>query len=149
MRRQGLALILFLLLAISPAMAVAGTCGTRADRLEDFARCMVPLRGTIGTATVYTSGQYDHDHQQLMSAMASQMVVPQQVMPTMPMPYYGMPVAYGFSPFGAMGSMWGAAFLYGLSAYDNYNPSSYATAYAVSASAYNALYWIGYYASTR
>lgn len=64
------------------------------DKLDDFARCMVPLKGTIGTASVYSSGQYDEDHRKLMSAMASQAVVSPQVMPA------AMPYLNGFySPF--------------------------------------------------
>lgn len=85
--------VLFLAILIvgllAPAGASARTCPTRANNLEDFKGCMVPMRGTIGTAAVYSSGNYDEAHRELMSAMARSNVVPPQVMPTYGMSYPG------------------------------------------------------------
>jgi hypothetical protein len=79
--------------------AMAGSCPIRADSLEAFAGCMAPMRGTIGTTTVYSSGKYDRDNAQLMSAMMRSNVVPQQVIPpsvTQTYPYggYFSPASY-------------------------------------------------------
>jgi hypothetical protein len=93
------ALICIIVFAMFSTSANA-SCPVRADNLQDFARCMVPLKGTIGTASVYSSGKYDHDHQELMAAMASQNTMPPQVMPAdlgMGYPYAGL-----FSPYGYM-----------------------------------------------
>ncbi|MFH1829234.1 MAG: hypothetical protein ABH871_00460 [Pseudomonadota bacterium] len=99
------ALMVLTLLAVWPSSSKAG-CPIRADKLEDFARCMVPLKGTVGTATIYSSGKYDQDHRELMSAMASQAVVPPQVAPIapiMPYPYVGFLSPYGYLPINFTG----------------------------------------------
>lgn len=72
--------VIVLLLAAQTANAQA-RCPIRADRLEDFARCMAPMRGTIGTTTVYSSGKYDRDNAQLVSAMMRSQVVQPHVVP--------------------------------------------------------------------
>ncbi len=86
MKSKYLAALLFLAVTAISSISSAGTCPTRMDRLDDFAACMVPLKGTIGTAAVYSSGQYDEDHRALMQAMASQAVVPPTVIPMAPYP---------------------------------------------------------------
>jgi len=73
---------IFLILLFLPAVAAAGgACPTRANSLEDFRHCMVPMRGTIGTAAVYTSGQYDESHRKLLEAMARGGLVRPQIVP--------------------------------------------------------------------
>lgn len=85
--------VLFLAIMIAglllPAHVSAGVCPTRANSLDDFRGCMVPMRGTIGTAAVYSSGQYDEAHRKLMAAMARSDMVPPQVMPSYGMSYPG------------------------------------------------------------
>jgi hypothetical protein len=80
MRFAGLTLLIAIVLAPVSA-ALAGQCPTVANDHDDIARCMVPLKGTIGTASVYSSGRYDEDHQELMAAMRRTTAVPPQVMP--------------------------------------------------------------------
>jgi hypothetical protein len=74
-------------LAAMPMRSWAG-CATRQDNLEDFARCMAPMKGTIGTTTVYSSGEYDQDHSALISAMMRSDGVPSQVVPASAMIAY-------------------------------------------------------------
>ncbi len=79
------------ILLMSLASTADARCATRADSLEAFAGCMVPMKGTIGTTTVYSSGKYDRDNRRLMSALMRSSVVPRQVMPpsfVQPFPYY-------------------------------------------------------------
>lgn len=84
MRRLVLVLTLLAFSAIALPQAADARCPIRADSLEDFKPCMAPMRGTIGTTTVYDSGKYDRDHAQLVSAMMrSQTVAPQVIAPTM------------------------------------------------------------------
>jgi len=82
-----LAALVMLFCSAIPSIAGAG-CPTRMDSLDNFAACMVPLRGTVGTAAVYSSGQYDEDHRELMQAMGTQAVIPPTVVPLSPYPYY-------------------------------------------------------------
>ncbi len=100
MKNFATALMVLIILVLAPISARAG-CPIRADKLEDFARCMVPLKGTVGTASIYSSGRYDQDHRELMAAMASQAVVPPQVAPTgpaVPYPYLGFLSPFGYLP---------------------------------------------------
>ena len=89
------------LIVFAASAAQAGRCPTRANNLDDFARCMVPLKGTIGTAAVYSSGQYDESHKKLMQAMAMGNVTPPQVMPVTVGTY--PPIAY-YSPYFRFGN---------------------------------------------
>ncbi|MBN1283172.1 MAG: hypothetical protein JXA24_05285 [Proteobacteria bacterium] len=98
----------FALLAATAAFA--GSCPTRGNSLEEFRNCMVPLKGTIGTASVYSSGRYDQSHKALMSAMARGSGVPPQVMPAASVgpypfvgyysPYFRFANAYMYGMFG-------------------------------------------------
>jgi len=115
-----------MLVVVALPAAAAAYCPQRADDLAAFARCMAPLRGAIGTTSVVVNANYDRDHQQLMSAMANQAVVPPQVMPTSPTPYYSVvpySSGYGFNPYasvlGATAAVYGAspAFWYVYSMY--------------------------------
>ena len=81
---------LFLISMLTLSRAGQAGCPSRMDRLDDFAHCMVPMRGTIGTSTVYTPGGYDAANAQLMTAMQNQATVPPQVMPMTPYPQFPM-----------------------------------------------------------
>jgi hypothetical protein len=116
--------------------AAAGTCPVRADSLEAFAGCMAPMRGTIGTTTVYSSGKYDRDHAQLVSAMMRSNVVPRHSMPVsvgQTFPYYGYynPAVYAnlyFANHSSYRNNWFrfASFYY---PYNRYNPNMWIGAY--------------------
>lgn len=119
MKKFAAAMTVLILLALAPISAKAG-CPIRADKLEDFARCMVPLKGTVGTAAIYSSGGYDHDHRELMAAMANQAVIPPQVAPIapiMPYPYLGFLSPYGYLPINFIGHPY------------RYNPFGFASFY--------------------
>jgi len=112
---------IFLILLLAPAGAAAGgACPTRANSLEDFRHCMVPLKGTIGTAAVYTSGQYDESHKKLMQAMARGSTVRPHVVPVST-GYYPPMAAY--SPYFSLATQ----YYYGLgnAAIPYHNPYSY------------------------
>ena len=81
-------LIFFLLiLFISSSALAAGGCPDSAERLEDFAGCMVPMPNGSGMLYRGTLASLHGDgHQALMQAMHTQPVVP-------PHP---MPVPYGY-----------------------------------------------------
>jgi len=137
MRR--LALILAVTALVSAAWvseAGAGSCPIRADSLEAFAGCMSPMRGSIGTTTVYSSGKYDRDNARLMSAMMSSDVVPKHSMPVsvgQTFPYYGYynPAVFANLYFAGNSSYrnnWFrfASFYY---PYNRYNPNMWIGAY--------------------
>jgi hypothetical protein len=137
MRRLAL-FIIFAVLAIVAFVseATAGSCPIRADSLDAFAGCMAPMRGAIGTTTVYSSGKYDRDHAQLVSAMMRSNIVPQQTIPpsvTQTYPYSG-----SYSPAGYMN-----LYIAGHSSYRNnwYRFASFYSPY----SQYNPNMWIGAY----
>lgn len=88
MKRLFIIIMLTLGLLLGLALPVHAGCSVRQDRLEDFARCMVPMKGTIGTTTVYSSGKYDQDHANLISAMMRSDGVPPQVVPAPAMAWY-------------------------------------------------------------
>lgn len=81
---------LFLISCLTLCRAGFADCPSRMDRLDDFAHCMVPMHGTIGTATVYSPGGYDAANAQLMAAMQNQATVPPQVIPMSPYPQVPM-----------------------------------------------------------
>jgi hypothetical protein len=61
-------LIVFLML---PGLSFArGGCPDTADQLEAYARCMVPLRGEIGTAYRGNAFALDPSNQETLSAIA-------------------------------------------------------------------------------
>lgn len=137
MRRLTLILILASLAIFAWASeASAGSCPIRADSLEAFAGCMSPMRGTIGTTTVYSSGKYDRDNAQLISAMMRSSVVPKQVIPpsvTQTYPYggYFSPASYMnlyFAGHSSYRNNWFrfASYYY---PYRNYNPNIWIGAY--------------------
>lgn len=64
-----------------------GGCPDRANRLEDFAGCMAPMRGEMGTVYRGTLADVNGDaHSNLMWAMHNAPVVPPHVMPPSPSP---------------------------------------------------------------
>lgn len=79
----------------------AGGCPESADRLEDFAGCLMPVQG--GARYRGTMANLDRDHQMLLAAMERNPGVPPQVMPP------GVP-AYGPNPWVTFNyAMWNAA----------------------------------------
>ncbi len=137
MKRLVLVLTLLALSAFALPRPADARCPIRADSLEDFRPCMAPMRGTIGTTTVYNSGKYDRDHAQLVSAiMRSQTVAPQVIPPTVgqTFPYS----SYMYSPVA-----WMNLYYAGHSSYQNnwfrfasfyypfnrYNPNMWVSAY--------------------
>jgi hypothetical protein len=104
--------------ALPQAALAAGACPTRMDNLDDFAHCMVPLKGTVGTAAVYASGDYDESHRKLMRAMSLSNVTPPQVIPA------GVPAIGYYSPYFAIGHAMLAGY-YGVRAPYAINPYWY------------------------
>lgn len=114
----GLALIA--ILTIPAVSYAAGGCPRTADRLEDFASCLVETRsGAALRGGSQYSAQLDSDHHELLNALAANSGVPPQVMPPsvpiisapfMPM-YYPVPfypvtranvwlyTGYGMNPY--------------------------------------------------
>jgi len=79
MKRIFLTTIL-LVISISCTAYGAGGCPDTAERLEDFQRCMVPMRGEVGTVYRGTLASLHGDgHAALMYAMHRAPVVPPQV----------------------------------------------------------------------
>ena len=109
-----------LIILLTPAAAFAGACPTRANSLEAFAGCMVPLRGTIGTASVYSSGQYDESARKLMQAMARGSATPPQVIPATVGAYHS--IGY-YSPYFRLASYYYSGL--GLSNVSYHNPYYY------------------------
>lgn len=70
-------------IVISPSIVFAvGGCPQSADRLQDFAGCVVQTRGgaVLGSSSGY-GAHLDDDHRELMGAMSANSGVPPQVMP--------------------------------------------------------------------
>jgi len=92
-------IIIIILFAASLAHA-GGRCPQRADRLEDFANCMVPMRGEVGTVYRGTLADMSGDaHSNLMRVMHNAPVVPPHTMPS----------SYTPVPFGMWNSMMAVA----------------------------------------
>ena len=85
--------VLALLLVLSGT--AQAQCPQRANSLEDFRSCMVPLRGTVGTAIASFPGDMDRYHRDLIAAMEASNVVPPQVMPA----YSGYTPYYPYNPY--------------------------------------------------
>ena len=112
--------ILLILLFLPAVAAAGGVCPTRANSLEDFRHCMVPLRGTIGTAAVYASGQYDESHRRLLEAMARGGLVRPHVVPAST--GYYLPMA-AYSPYFRLATQY--YYGLGISAIPYHTPHSY------------------------
>ena len=86
----------------------AGSCPTRADRLEDITACLTPMAGTIGMR--YGRGGFavsDQHHREVLSAMHSRPVVPPQVVPAAPAyPYFAPAMFYAYAYHGSRPPGW-------------------------------------------
>lgn len=137
MRRPAYLISIVALLLAAVVQTADASCPVRADRLEDFANCMVPMKGTIGmTSVVYNAGQYDRDNAQLVSAiMRSNVIpphtVPPSVMQTYPYGGYFSPAAYMNLYFAGHSSYRNNWFRFAsfYSPYMRYNPNMWVGAY--------------------
>jgi hypothetical protein len=131
MRHLSYLIIVIAIVLMANSTAFAGSCPVRANSLEAFAGCMVPMKGTIGMTTVYSSsGKYDRDNAQLMSAMMNSQVVPRQTIPasvtnTYPYSGYFSPASYMNLYFAGHSSYRNNWFRFAsyYSPYNRYNPN--------------------------
>lgn len=101
-------ILIFTLIIISSEALAGGGCPQTADRLEEFAGCLVQTRsGAVPRGSSSGLGAHmDDDHRELLGAMAANSGVPPQVMPPSA-PIIGapfMPVNYFYPIYPATGA---------------------------------------------
>lgn len=137
MRRLAYLISIVILLLIAIVRTADARCPVRADKLEDFTKCMTPMQGTIGmTSVVSNPGQYDRDNAQLVSAIMRSDVIPPHTVPpsvTQTYPYGGhySPAAYMNLYFAGHSSYKNNWFRFAsfYSPYSSYNPNMWVGAY--------------------